>query len=360
MALNDSQKWLFLTALIVSGLLLYVLSPILTPFVAAALLAYLGDPLVDRLEARKLSRTVSVVVVFSIMFTVLTLAVLLLAPIVQAQILGLIKKLPQYLEWVNLHVMPWVRESLGVQTQPDLNRIKTLLAANWQEAGSFAGNLLGYVTRSGAMLAGWLANLLLIPVVTFYMLRDWDVFVAYVRDMLPRNLEPTVSKLASESDEMLGAFLRGQLLVMMALSAVYSLGLWLIGLEFALLIGLLAGFVSFVPYLGFIVGVVVAGIAMFFQTHELLPVLLVYAVFGVGQMFEGMLLTPLLVGDRIGLHPVAVIFAVLAGGQLFGFFGVLLALPAAAVLAVLLRHMHRRYKGSQLYTPPAADLPGGD
>ena len=198
-------------------------------------------------------------------------------------------------------------------------------------------------------LAAWVANLILVPVVTFYLLRDWDVMMAKVNRLLPRNIEPKVSLWASECDEVLGAFMKGQLLVMFALGVIYAIGLWLVGLDLALLVGMIAGLASIVPYMGFIIGIVVAGVAAFIQFQD--PVVLAYvgAVFMVGQMLEGMLLTPLLVGDRIGLHPVAVIFAIMAGGQLFGFVGILLALPVAAVIMVLLRHLHERYKSSSLY-----------
>jgi predicted PurR-regulated permease PerM len=193
------------------------------------------------------------------------------------------------------------------------------------------------------------ASFLLIIVVTFYLLRDWDVLVGRVRELLPRKTEPVIVQLAQQSDEVLGAFLRGQLLVMLSLAIVYTSGLMIIGLDLALLIGMMAGLVSFVPYLGFIVGIAAAIIAALFQFQEIMPLLYIAIVFGIGQMLEGMLLTPLLVGDRIGLHPVVVIFAVLAGGQLFGFVGVLLALPVAAVIAVVLRYLHAEYKKSALY-----------
>ena len=180
--------------------------------------------------------------------------------------------------------------------------------------------------------------------------------VAYVDDLLPRSVEPLIATLARESDDVLGAFLRGQLLVMLCLASLYALGLAVVGLEFALLIGLLAGLVSFVPYLGLIVGIAVAGIAILFQTQNPVDLFWVFAVFGVAQVIEGTVLTPLLVGERIGLHPVTVIFAVLAGGQLFGFFGILLALPVAAVLAVIMRHIHTSYKQSQIYGIDLIDL----
>jgi predicted PurR-regulated permease PerM len=198
-------------------------------------------------------------------------------------------------------------------------------------------------------LLAWVANLVLVPVVTFYLLRDWDVLMDKIRRLLPRTSEQTIVKLAKESDDVLGQFLRGQLTVMVVLGFIYTVGLWIVGLDLALLVGTIAGLVSFVPYLGFIVGIVFAGVAAIMQFGDITYLLFVLIVFGIGQAFEGMLLTPLLVGDKIGLHPVAVIFAVMAGGQLFGFVGVLLALPVAAIVVVLLRHMHELYKTSEIY-----------
>lgn len=196
--------------------------------------------------------------------------------------------------------------------------------------------------------------MVLIPVVTFYLLRDWDILMAKIRRLLPRKREALTIQLLGECHEVLGAFMRGQLLVMLALGIVYAVGLMSIGLELGLLIGLLAGLASLVPYLGFVVGISAALVAGLFQFGvEWYPLLGIVVVFSIGQMLEGMLLTPLLVGDRIGLHPVAVIFAILAGGQLFGFTGVLLALPVAAVIMVLLRHVHELYKESDMYGQPS-------
>jgi predicted PurR-regulated permease PerM len=205
------------------------------------------------------------------------------------------------------------------------------------------------VSHSGGVIAEWLMNLLLIPVVTFYLLRDWDGLVVKVHDLLPRRIAPTAAKLATEVDTVLAAFVRGQLYVMLALGCIYSIGLWMTGLDLALLIGMLAGLVSFVPYLGAIVGIVTACVAALVQFHDLIHLVPVAIVFIIGQSLEGMVLTPMLVGDKIGLHPVAVMFAVLAGGQLFGFLGILLALPVASVIMVLLRHVHELYRDSDFY-----------
>lgn len=348
--LTDSQKWLALAALVLAGWLLYLLAPVLTPFLIAALLAYLGDPLVDWLEARGPSRTIATSMVVA-MFAVLILVLpLLLIPVVQKQMTAIMSALPGFVDWAGRELVPWFRDSLGIDLAvPDLERVKEVLTQNFGQVGDMVVEVITYVSSSGLALAGWIAGVVLIPVVTFYLLRDWDHCVAGVRDLLPRSLEPTVAELARESDRVLGAFLRGQLTVMICLGLIYSIGLSLAGLQWALTIGMLAGLVSFVPYLGVIFGVLCASLAVLIQSQDVLQLVWVLLVFGGGQLLEGMVLTPWLVGDRVGLHPVAVIFAVLAGGQLFGFLGILLALPIASVLAVLLRHARRRYRESNLY-----------
>lgn len=348
--MTDTNRWYWLLLVLVSGFLVYLLAPVLTPFMVAAMLAYVGDPLVDRLEKYKLPRTLAVVVVFIVLILLAIIVLIVLIPLLERQIVTLGNKIPGYIEVIQNQFLPWINSHYDLGLHIDIETIKTSLQAHWKEAGGIAKTMFSYITHSGALLAAWLANLVLIPVVTFYLLRDWDILVARIRELIPRKNEPVVSRLAGSSDEVLGAFLRGQLLVMLALSAIYTIGLWIVGLDLALLIGMLAGLVSFVPYLGFIVGIVVAGIAALLQFHDAIHLIYIAIVFGVGQALEGMLLTPMLVGDRIGLHPVAVIFAVLAGGQLFGFLGILLALPVAAVIAVILRYMHERYKDSSLYS----------
>ncbi len=353
--MSDSQKWFVLAGVTFGGILIYLLAPVLTPFMAAAVLAYIGDPLVDRLEARKLSRTLSVTLVFLILSLVALALLLILVPMLERQFILLGSKLPLYLDTLQQKVLPSLSAYLGVDNATfDLATLKNLVREQW---GGTVKGAFALLSRSGMTVLAWGANLMLIPVVTFYLLRDWDILVARIHELIPRRAEAVVARLARASDEVLGAFLRGQLLVMLALGSIYSVGLSLVGLELALLIGMLAGLVSFVPYLGFIVGIVAAGVAALMQYQELMPLLYIAGVFMVGQAAEGMLLTPLLVGDKIGLHPVAVIFAVLAGGQLFGFVGILLALPVAAVVMVLLRYTHEQYVGSSLYgareEPPA-------
>lgn len=348
--MTQSTRWFWLAIAVISAVLLYFLAPILLPFITGALLAYLGDPLVDRLEKWKISRTLSVVVVFLVIFFAMLPIFFYLIPLLESQIKLLVTKMPGYIDWVMVNFEPTLQKTLGINIPAlEVEQLKSTFTEQFSNADGFFKGLVRTVSNSGFIVAGWVANLFLIPVITFYLLRDWDRLVDYIHDLLPRNIEPTVSLLAKESDEVLGAFLRGQMLVMMALGTIYAIGLKIVGLEFSLLIGMLAGLLSFIPYMGLVVGILVAGIAVMLQTHDPMNLVWVSLVFIVAQMIEGMLLTPLLVGDRIGLHPVAVIFAVLAGGQLFGFFGILLALPVFAVIAVVMRHLNKSYKDSYIY-----------
>ncbi|MQM38554.1 putative transport protein [wastewater metagenome] len=349
--LRDRQAWPLLAALIAGGVLIYLLRGMLTPFLVAALLAYISDPIADRLEARGLSRTLSVVIVFGTTLGVVIGVAVMLLPLLAHQVDYLVQRVPAIVDWVQRTAVPWMEAHLGVSaSRLDVQTLRDAVTQHWQSTGSVAAAVIARATQSGLALVGLITNLALIPVVGFYLLRDWDVLMARIRELLPRSVQGVVGQLGGECNEVVAAFLRGQLLVMLALGVLYSTGLWLVGLNLAILIGMLSGLANIVPYLGFVVGITAASVAAVFQFNDILvPLLLVWAVFGIGQTLEGMVLTPLLVGDRIGLHPVAVIFAVLAGGQLFGFAGVLLALPVAAVIAVLLRHAHDRYVHSTLY-----------
>jgi predicted PurR-regulated permease PerM len=354
--MSDAQKWLVLAFILFIGWLIYLLAPILMPFAFAAILAYLGDPLADRLEVIKikqfqLGRTGAVVVVFTLMLLIISIVLTILIPKIEFQISQFLSQLPSYAKWLNQTVIPWVELQSGIEiSHIEGNKITALVKGHWQKAGQSAMTLMGSVSRSSMVVAEVIMNLVLIPVITFYLLRDWDYLVEKIHGLLPRRVAPTAKKLANETDSVLGAFLRGQFYVMLGLGIIYSLGLWLIGLNLAITIGMMAGLVSFVPYLGSIVGIAAACIAALLQFQDVMYLIPVAIVFIVGQSIESMLLTPWLVGNRIGLHPVAVIFAVLAGGKLFGFLGILLALPVASVVMVLLRHIHETYRDSTFYS----------
>ena len=344
-------KWVVLTAF---GLwVTWLLAPVLTPFVVALMLAWLGDPLVDRLEASGRSRNTAVVLVFVLMILLLALALLILVPLIQRQIITLVAALPQGQEWLMDTAIPWIEQKTGLEIMAwlDPGRLFDWVRSHWQQAGGVATTFFGYVSRSGFAMVAWVINLALLPILAYYFLRDWDKLVERVASLIPRNHIEVVSRLARESNDVLGAFIRGQIVVMIALGIVYAAGLSLVGLNLGLLIGLIAGLISFIAYLGATTGVVLAVLAALVQSQgfDLQLLVMVGVVFTVGQLLESYVLTPRIVGDKIGLHPVAVIFAVMAGGQLFGFLGMLLALPAAAVINVLLRYAHQRYRQSELY-----------
>lgn len=350
---------LALAAALAAGWVALKLTPVLTPFVAAALLAYIANPPVTRL-ARHMPRAVATVVVFLLLTLVFLLAVLVAVPTLENQISSLLRALPRFLDWIEREALPWIaaRADLPPETF-SLDTARAWLQEHWTSAGELMARSALHMLDQGLGLAGALMTLVLVPVVTFYVLRDWPRLIATCDGLLPRRSAPHVRRLARQADEVLGGFLHGQLLVMLAQGSFYAAALALVGLQQALAIGFAAGVVSFVPYLGALIGISLAAIVAVIQFQELVPVLLVLGVFGVGQALETMVLTPVLVGDRVGLHPLAVIFAVLAGGELFGFFGVLLALPAAAVLWVGLRELLAHYRATHWYRaePPAAPDP---
>jgi predicted PurR-regulated permease PerM len=348
---DQSQRWQWLAFTLTAGALIWLLAPVLTPFVISMLLGYLGDPLADRLERAGLGRTMSVFVVFFAMIVLLGLAVLLLGPLVSSQVRHFVDQMPAYAAWLRNTALPWINEHTHVDLSPfiDPQQLAAMLREHWEKEGGVAANVIGGLSRSSLIVIEFVTNLCLVPVLSFYFLRDWDILVARVDALLPRAIQPTIARLARESDEMLGGFLRGQFAVMVTLAIVYTIGLWLVGLDLALLIGLIAGLVSFIPYLGVITGVLLSVIASLVQYGDGWHVLLVLIVFTVGPTLESFVLLPRLVGNKIGMHPVGVIFALMAGGRLFGFLGILLALPMSAVAMVLLRYAHARYTASTLY-----------
>ncbi|EIL87766.1 putative permease [Rhodanobacter fulvus Jip2] len=355
---DTSHRWQMLAITAIIGWLIWLLAPVLMPFAVAAMLAYLGDPLADRLERLGLKRMWAATVVFVVLLLAVCGVLLLLIPLIARQVENLIENLPRYGDWAQNIAWPWLRDRLHLDPNTfDSDRLLEAIKAHIGSIGTVTATVLGRVSRSGLGIAMWLTNLVLIPVVAFYLLRDWDRLVATIDRMLPRSIQPTIAHLARESDGILGAFVRGQLLVMLALGVFYGAGLGVVGLTVGPLIGMVAGLLSFVPYLGFIIGFVAAIVAVLVQYGDWMHVLLVCGVFVLGQLLEGYVLVPKLVGDKIGLHPVAVIFAVLAGGYLFGFLGVLLALPAASVIMVLLRYLLERYRMSELYNEVGPDDP---
>jgi predicted PurR-regulated permease PerM len=336
-------------AAILFSLFVYWLGPVLTPFLIGAILAYLGTPLVDASERRGLHRAIGTT--FTVLLFGIAIAGLLfvLVPLVQSEVALLTKRLPELAAMATERILPWLDERFGVTIALDFGTLRTWIAANLESFRDVGLRLLAGVQRGGALLLAILINLALIPVVMFYLLRDWNSIVDRIDDLLPRRWENKIRQIAREIDQVLAEFLRGQLMVMVVLAIYYALALWAVGLNHAFSIGILTGLLVFIPYVGFGLGLVLGIIAALLQFSGWPFFLSVLAVYGVGQLVENYVLIPYLVGDRIGLHPLAVIFALLAFGQLFGFAGVLLALPVSAALLVALRHLRSAYADSPLY-----------
>ena len=347
------NRWRFwLAAAAVFLLLLWLLNDILLPFVVGIVVAYFLDPVVHRLQRLGLSRAMATAAV-TIMAVLLTVAVAMaILPPLFGQVQALIVKIPEYVVKASMRIQPLVEplmHKLGMQPLS----VQDLQAKAAQWAGSalaVAGSVAGQVAQRGVAIINLLGLLFITPVVTFYMLRDWEKVLAAIDGALPLDHADTIRKLARESNAAIAGYLRGQALVCLCLGSIYAIGLSLVGLQFGLVIGVIAGAISFIPFVGTFVGAVMAlGMALAQFPPEWMGVAKVAAVFLFGQTMEGNVLSPKLVGDRVGLHPVWIMFALLAGGSLFGFVGVLVAVPTASVIGVIVRHLIGRYRESAIY-----------
>ena len=347
--LADPEKWWWPALALAALVLLYFLSPILAPFLLGGILAYICDPLVNWLERRRVPRTLAVVLVMLLLIALLVLLAVILVPLFYKEVKLLSERLPGYLDQLNEHLVPWLKERFGIEVQIDAASLRQLVAGSLQGTEGIGLKLLESLKIGGLTVIGYLVNLLLVPVVLFYLLRDWKGLLARLDRLVPRRWHGKSRQIFAEIDAVLAEFLRGQISVILVMSAFYTLGLWLTGLEFFLPVGVITGVLVFVPYVGMLTGLVLATLAALMQFGASTGLAWVGVVFAAGQTLEGFLITPALVGQRVGLHPVAVIFALLAFGQIFGFFGVLMALPASAALLVGLRHLRSRYYASSFY-----------
>ncbi|WP_180000987.1 chloramphenicol efflux transporter CxpE [Acinetobacter sp. YH12255] len=332
---------------------LYLLKPVVVPFVAAFLIAYLFSPLVDVLHRIGLARWLSISIVFIGIGIVVTLVMWYLVPLVWQQLMYARDSIPAGIHWINYTFLPWLSDSFNlVPMEIDTDQISSVVMDYVQtnySADSIQAMLLK-LAQSGLNFIQIGGTIVLIPIIAFYFLLDWDRMLGSLHRLIPRPYEKITLNIVSECHSVLGAFVKGQFLVMVLLGVVYAVGLQLIGLEIGLIIGMIAGLCSIIPYLGFAVGIIAAVIATFFQFGiDWWQLVLVGIVFMVGQAVEGYILQPFLLGDKIGLSPVAVVFAVLAGAQLAGFLGMLIALPVAAVIVVLLRHIREYYEHTPFY-----------
>ena len=354
---DRTLRRIFILASIVAILwVLYLLKPVLLPFMGAFLIAYLFSPLVDKLARLGLPRWISITFVFVGIGIALTFALWYLVPLVWEQLMYAKSHIPEGIHWINYNLLPWASQTFNlVEMEIDTDQITAAVMDYVQtnySANSIQAMILK-VAQSGLNFLQIGGVVVLIPIIAFYFLLDWDRMLDSLRRLIPRQYESETLKIVGECHSVLGAFVKGQFLVMVLLGIVYAVGLQLIGVEVGLIIGMIAGLASIIPYLGFAVGIIAAMIATLFQFGiDWMQIILVIVVFMIGQAIEGYILQPFLLGDKIGLSPVAVVFAVLAGAQLAGFLGMLIALPVAAVIVVLLRHLREYYENSTLYASP--------
>ncbi len=345
-----SRRTIFILSVVAAAaVLLYLLSSMMLPFVAGLLVAYFLDPVADRLEKWGCSRTLATTLITVAFFLLLGGAVVLLFPLLQGQVLGLIAKAPALIAALREQAGPLLDLVQANLNEEQVAKLRDAAGSYAGDAAKWLGGLLGRVLSGGVAVFQVLSLLIITPLVSFYLLRDWDRLVARFDDLLPRDLEPIIRAQMMEIDRTIAAWVRGQASVCVLLGTWYGIGLTMLGLEFGLVVGFLTGLISFVPYFGMGIGLAVAlGIA-FAQFTGWVPFALVAGVFAAGQVADAYFLTPRLVGEKVGLHPVWVIFALLTGGVLFGFTGVLLAVPAAAIIGVLVRFSIARYRESSYY-----------
>ena len=346
---EQKQSLLWISAWLCLLGLLYLLGSILTPFVAAAILAYALNPGVDRLTRLRLPRTLAVVIVIFAFLSAILALVFIVIPVLQKEVPQLRDQIPVLLDKLDDIAAPKLRE-LGIKARVDSTGLKKIMSQQLSTSGDVIWDTVLESAKTGgtALLTG-LATIILVPVVLFYLLLDWHKIVQKTQDAIPRRWLGKTVEMTTEVDILLAQYLRGQLLVMLMLAIYYSGALATAGFEIALPVGIITGLLVFIPYLGFGLGLVLALIAAILQFDGWYGVLLVALIYGFGQILESFILTPRLVGERIGLNPLAVIFALMAFGQLFGFTGILLALPCSAILMVVYKHLRASYLESGFY-----------
>ncbi|MEI2385985.1 AI-2E family transporter [Breoghania sp. JC706] len=340
----------WMIALAVTILFLWVFSPILLPFVAGMALAYLLDPVADRLEAIGMSRLWATITILILFLLIFVLFLVLLLPVLGNQLASLIAALPDYVSQLQAVIMDNFGEKLRRISGFGGNEVKNSLGNLMSQGASWLGNLLKSIWSGGQALMSIIALFVVTPVVAFYLLLDWDRMTAKVDSWLPREHRDLVHKLAHEIDLAVAGFVRGQVSVCLILGTFYAVGLAVLGLKFGLLIGIGAGLISFIPYIGATTGFILSlGVALVQFWPEWHMIVAVLAVFAIGQFLEGNILQPKLVGERVGLHPVWLMFALFAFGYLFGFVGMLVAVPVSAAIGVLARFALEQYLTSPLY-----------
>jgi predicted PurR-regulated permease PerM len=346
-ASHENRFWLFVAAFFLAAV--WLLKPILLPFVAGLVIAYFLDPAVDRLSGWRVPRWLGTLMVLIGFISVVVMIMLLIVPLLQGQVVALMDALPGYIAQIKASVLPRVETFVHRLSPEDVQKLQDAAGSYAGDAAMWIGQFARKIIAEGFALFDVATLLVITPVVAFYLLRDWPRVRQTVSSLVPRKKQGVVREAVHEIDRTLSGFLRGQALVCLCLGLIYGIGLTLTGLKYGATVGIVAGFLSFIPYVGSTFGLVVSMILAFIQFDDWGHIGAVLGVFLLGQGLEGYVLTPKLVGDRVGLHPVWILFALFAGGSLLGFAGILIAVPVAAVIGVLLRLGIRHYKDSRFY-----------
>jgi len=347
---RTTEALIWIGVLFVAAVALYAINDILLPFLVGMAIAYFLDPTVDQLQKAGLSRIAATVVITVAFFAVLVALLILIVPLLQDQLAAFFTRIPALINQLNAWIQPIVanvRESIPTERLGGVEDAGKGIVATLAVA---LGKIAQGIWAGGLALFNLISLILITPVVAFYMLRDWDIIVVKIDTWLPRDHAESIRTLLSEIDMIIAGFVRGTGTVVLFLATAYAGGLTLIGLDFGLLVGLVAGFLSFIPYVGALSGVGVSLMIAIVQWGDFYHIALVLAVFGFGQLIESYYLTPKLVGEKVGLHPVWVIFALFVGGLFLGFTGVILAVPVAATIGVLVRFFLGQYLMSPLYS----------
>ena len=346
----QTPRWIIATAgIAAAGFLFYLLRGALMPFALALAIAYLLDPVADRLEATGLSRGIATLVILLCFFVILALAILTLVPLLGPQLVRLVEELPSYFRKMSDLFSPLINQVLSRLDGQQLNGIQEAATGYADVVAGWAVNLLQRVWAGGLAVIDLISLFVITPMVAFYLLRDFDKIVAKLGSLVPRPYSKLVNGLASESDHVLGRFVRGQALVALVLGVFYATALSIAGLRFGLAIGVLAGVINMIPFVGSLVGFVIAVSVAIAQYDHWVMWVVIASIFVFGQVVEGNFITPRLIGDAVGLHPVWIIFALLAGGNLFGITGVMLAVPAAAIIGVVVRRSILHYRQTHFF-----------
>ena len=347
---KNGHNWVFwLTIFAIFCLAVYALKSVLMPFIVGILIGYLLNPFTAKFEKFGLNRTIATLLVLSIILLISIPAIIILFTVINEQLMRFTASIPDYITTLTAKIDPFLQNLQKDFPSISADKIKEGLKEEAANNLKILSNILKKLISGSFAIINILSLLLITPIVAFYMLRDWRPFVIRVDNLLPRQSKTTIRGIAKDIDKTIAGFLRGQISVCLILGAFYSICLHFIGLELGILVGFLAGIISFIPYVGAITGLIISLLIAFAQFDNYTPIIQVAIVFGIGQFLEGNFLTPKFIGENVGLHPVWVIFALLAGGALLGFLGLLIAIPVAAIIGVLIRHAINNYKKSSLY-----------